>query len=253
MDADRLNPVTLITAATSGFGHGCARALAGYAQGGLILIDHDEITLAAAADELGARGPVPERISTLAFDVGDEERWAQAESFIRSQYGRLDWAILNASAAQTDDLVEWGQPRHLEAVYFSLRATMRLMHDNLAGGAIIVTAPASELKTPTGSNASLLHLIHAAAKEGAHDNIRINALLTGGGADTPRWAELPWFRDLLRECGEHAAALERIASLPEPVARYASADDICRLIMMLLSDDSHATGAALVVDGGYTL
>ncbi|HYD88246.1 MAG TPA: SDR family oxidoreductase [Vitreimonas sp.] len=253
MDADRLNPVILITAASSGFGHGYARTLASYAQGGLILIDYDEATLEASADELGARGSVPERVSTLAFDVGDEERWSQAERFIRSQYGRLDWALLNASAAPASELVEWGRPRHLESVFYSLRATMRLMHDNSAGGSIIVSAPASELKAPAGSNASLMHLVDAAAKEGAHDNIRVNALLTGGGGDTPGWPELPWFRDLVRECGEHRAALERIAQLPQPVARYASADDIRRLIMMLLSDDTHATGAALVVDGGYTL
>lgn len=253
MDADRLNPVTLITAASSGFGQGCARALAGRAQGGLILADADETTLSASADELGLRGPAPERLSTLAFDAGDEERWTQAESFIRSQYGRLDWAILNASAAQAnaDDLVEWGPPRHLTGVFYALRASMRLMHENIAGGAIIITASAAELRTK--GNASLMQLLDAAAKEGAHDNIRVNAILTGGGADTPGWSAAPWYRDLVRECGEHREALERITRLPSPVARYSSADDIRQLIMLLLSDDTHATGAALVVDGGYTL
>ncbi|MBC7767183.1 MAG: SDR family oxidoreductase [Phycisphaerales bacterium] len=253
MDADRLNPVILITGATSGFGHGCARTLAGCAQGGLILVDSDETSLCAAADELGARGPVPERVSTLAFDAADEARWAEAERFIKGQYGRLDWAIVNAPALQPSagDLVEWGQPRHLEGVYHSLRAVMRLMQDNSAGGAIIVSATAGELKSD--AKTSLMQLLRAAAKEGAHDNIRVNALLTAGGADTPRWSELPWFRDLVRSCGDPQAALERIGQLPEPVARYAGADDIRRLIAMLLSDDSHMTGAALVVDGGYTL
>lgn len=253
MDADRLNPVTLITAAASGFGAGCTRALAGRAQGGLILADTDEAMLSATADELGLRGPVPERLSTLAFDASDEARWGQAENFIRSQYGRLDWAILNASTAQpaADDLVEWGPPRHLAGVFYALRASMRLMHDNLAGGAIIITASAAELRTK--GNASLMQLLDAAAKEGAHDNIRVNAILTGGGADTPGWAEAPWYRDVVRECGEHREALERITRLPAPIARYASADDIRQLIGLLLSDDAHATGAALVVDGGYTL
>jgi 2-keto-3-deoxy-L-fuconate dehydrogenase len=57
----------------------------------------------------------------------------------------------------------------------------------------------------------------------------------------------------VREKGGERAAFDHIASLATPLARYAKADDIARLIIMLLSDDSPITGATLVVDGGYTL
>ena len=43
------------------------------------------------------------------------------------------------------------------------------------------------------------------------------------------------------------------SQLQSPLARYAAADDVARLIIMLLSDASPITGATLVVDGGYTI
>ena len=67
------------------------------------------------------------------------------------------------------------------------------------------------------------------------------------------WSSMPWFQDLVRETGSERAAFEQIAALATPLARYANADDIARLIVMLLSDESPITGATLVVDGGYTL
>jgi NAD(P)-dependent dehydrogenase (short-subunit alcohol dehydrogenase family) len=67
------------------------------------------------------------------------------------------------------------------------------------------------------------------------------------------WSNMPWFADLVRESGSEKAAFDRLASMATPLARYAAADDIARLIIMLLSDEAPITGATLVVDGGYTL
>jgi NAD(P)-dependent dehydrogenase (short-subunit alcohol dehydrogenase family) len=67
------------------------------------------------------------------------------------------------------------------------------------------------------------------------------------------WTRLPWFNDLVREAGSERGAFDKLAKQATPLARYAAADDIARLIIMLLSDESPITGATLVVDGGYTL
>ena len=257
----RLNPVTLITGAGSGIGAGCAQELARKSTGGLLLADVDEAALSLVADELDTAGVSPERVSTLAFDVSDIERWSQAAAFIQSQYGRLDWAVVNTSAATTplpapSDLVDWGRTTsaQLEATIQSLRTIMPLMARNSQGGAIVVTASAAAIKAePLAPNSGpgLLQVMRAASREAAHSNVRINAIAPGG-ATTPMWDQMPWFQDLVRETGDENAAFERIAQMPRALARYAQGD-VNRLIVMLLAEEAPITGATLVVDGGGTL
>jgi len=255
METDRLNPVTLVTGAAYGMGAMCARALSSRSTGGLILVDADEAALSAVADKLERRGVTPERLSTLAFDVTDEDRWTQAGAFIKAQYGRLDWAIVSADPPQApaSDLVQWGRklPQDLNGAFFSLRAVMPLMHLNMSGGAIIVTGGASALPTETRTaDFNLLQLVRAAALEGAHDNIRINLVAPG---ETAAWAHVPRFNDLVRESGSERIAFDTLSQMPTPMARYSGEEDVIRLIGMLLSDDSPMTGAALIVDGGDPL
>jgi NAD(P)-dependent dehydrogenase (short-subunit alcohol dehydrogenase family) len=254
--------VTLITGAGSGIGAGCAAELARKSTGGLLLADIDEAALTVVADELDAAGVSPERVSTLAFDVTDMDRWAQAASFIQDQYGRLDWAVVNTSAAHTkpvaeSDLVDWGRTTstQLEATIQSLRTIMPLMSRNAQGGAIVVTTSAAAIKAEplaAGAAPGLLQVMRAASREAAHSNVRINAVAPGG-PDTPMWHDMPWFQDLVRESGSESAAFDKIAHLQRPLARYAQGNDAARLIVMLLAEEAPITGATLVVDGGGAL
>jgi NAD(P)-dependent dehydrogenase (short-subunit alcohol dehydrogenase family) len=258
----RLNPVTLITGAGSGIGAGCARELARKSTGGLLLADIDEAALTVVADELDAAGVSPERVSTLAFDDTDIARWAQAATFIQAQYGRLDWAVVNTSAAHQkppveNDLVDWGRttPARLEATIQSLRTIMPLIAKNSQGGAIVVTTAAAAIKAePLAPNAApgLLQVMRAASREAAHSNVRINAIAPGG-PETPMWDEMPWFHDLVRETGNENAAFDKIAYMQRPLARYSQGSDVSRLIVSLLAEEAPITGATLVVDGGGTL
>lgn len=260
---DRLSPITLITGAASGVGAACARDLARRSLGGLVLVDSDEAALSRTADMLDRLQVAPERVSTLAFDVADQERWRQARDFITAQYGRLDWAVVNAGVAHSSmiaetELVDWKRDTstNLDAAFLSLRAIIPLIGANTLSGSIVVTAPASAISNggnvPLAANAGLLEFMRVAAKTGAAEDVCVNAVAIGGGS-APNWAAMPRFRDLVRETGSPNAALEKIATLSPPCARYAAADDIAKLIMALLSDDSPTTGVTLVVDGGYTL
>jgi len=254
----RLNPVTLITSAGSGIGAGCAHDLARKSHGGLILADQDESALALVADELDAAGASPERISTLAFDPADADRWRQAMDFIQNQYGRLDWAVINAPAAQPapdSDLVDLRRgvvPRSLDSTVAALRPVLPVMRKNTQGGSIVVTASADALNVDPGAKASLVQLVRAAAAEGAPDNIRINAIAPGG-AQTPSWDAMPWFHDLVRDTGSESAAFDKISRTKPALARYAAGGDIRRLITMLIVEEATISGATLVVDGGNTL
>lgn len=259
---DRLNPVALVTGAASGIGAAVIRQLQTKATGGLILVDVDEAGMAATADSLTE---APERVSTLAFDVADPTRWSAAAEFIADQYGRLDWAVVNAGVSSAGTITEtsfeeWRRVLaiNLDGAFLTLKSTMPLMRANAQGGAVVVVASASGLKPEPGvgaygaSKAGLLQLMRVAAKEGAPDRIRVNAIAPGG-VETPMWLNVPMFQDLVRETGSERAAFDRIAGLATPLARYSAPEDIARMIDMLLTDPSPITGATLVVDGGYTL
>jgi NAD(P)-dependent dehydrogenase (short-subunit alcohol dehydrogenase family) len=252
MENTRLNPVTLITGAATGVSTACLRDLARRSQGGLVLVDLDEAALCAAADDLEMQNAAPERVSTLAFDVTDKDRWGEAARFIEAQYGRLDWAVVYAGKARAPEtgLVDFrGKTSALDSAVQSLRASMPLMRMNQQGGVIVVNASAEAKAEPGAGKGALGQMLRAAAKEGAPDNIRVNAVAPGAG-NASTWAKTPWFNDLVRETGNAERAFAKISKMSAPMARYAHSDDVGRLIVMLLSDDSPMTGATLVVDGG---
>lgn len=61
-------------------------------------------------------------------------------------------------------------------------------------------------------------------------------------------------QDLLKQTGSEEAAFAALASMATPLGRYATAEEIAEQIVWLLSDRTALmTGAALVIDGGYTL
>lgn len=65
---------------------------------------------------------------------------------------------------------------------------------------------------------------------------------------------MAFFQDLAREAGSEAEAFRRLARMATPLGRYAKPEEIAGQIAFLLSEAaSSITGAALTVDGGYTL
>lgn len=239
----------LITGAASGIGRAVAEWLSEEGVLQLILVDRD----AAALEALKLRC----RIQRITGDVTDEGLWDSAD------LGGLDYAVINAGIAGAGpiadlDFAEWRRilSVNLDGAFLTLRAAMRAMAGR--GGAIVAVSSASGIKAEPGvaaygaSKAALIQLVKVAAKEGAGQGIRVNAIAPAG-VETPVWDAVPMFAERAAEIGRDAAFAE-MAKLATPMGRYAKPIEIAAQIAFLLSDEAaYMTGGVLVSDGGYTL
>jgi 2-keto-3-deoxy-L-fuconate dehydrogenase len=256
--ADR---VALITGAASGIGAATARALVASGIVGLVLVDRDASALADIASKLTTA-----RVVKRVHDVADEAAWIETGKAIGAEFGRLDFAVANAGVSDAGAIAEFSFERwrrlmavNLDGVFLTLKTAMPLIKDGGRGGAVVVVSSISGVKAEPGvgaygaSKAAVMQLAKVAAKEGAGDRIRVNAILPGG-VETPIWREMAFFKELVAQHGSETAAFEAMAKIATPLGRYAKPEEVAAQIVHLLSDESSTiTGAALVMDGGYSL
>lgn len=247
------NASILITGAASGIGAATARLLAERGAKKLILVDRDENKLSDFAFTL------PCERALLIGDVADEALWADAD------LTGLTHALVNAGIADGKPISElefadWRRvmSTNLDGAFLTLRAAMRAMKSG-GGGSIVLTASIAGVKAEPGigaygaSKAAVIHLARIAAKEGAPDGIRVNAIAPGG-VETPIWSRLPFFADMVMDMGSEQAAFEAMGKMATPMGRYARPEEIAGQIAFLLSNEAaFVTGACLASDGGYSL
>jgi NAD(P)-dependent dehydrogenase (short-subunit alcohol dehydrogenase family) len=252
--------VALVTGAASGIGLETTRKLVAEGATALILVDQQEAALNALGDEVEAQGLA---VMLCRQDVADEVAWEGVEHGIRHHWQGLDTLVVNAGVSDSGPIADlslaaWRKVMsvNLDGAFLTLRAGMRLLRD---GGSGVVVSSASAVKAEPGvgaysaSKAALLQLAKVAAREGAPRGVRVNAILPGG-VETPIWTEMPFFRDMVAESGSEAAAFAALAGMGTPLGRFARPEEIAGQIAFMLSPASGSmTGAALLVDGGYTL
>jgi sorbose reductase len=188
-------------------------------------------------------------------NVADPESVNKMIQNYENDFKTLDFAINNAGIFTVDSAIEISPEAfksvmdvNLNGVFFTAQAAAKLMVKNRAKGSIISTASMSAhiinqpqtIANYCAAKAGVVHLTKALAMEWAKYNIRVNCI-SPGYIQTELIATL---KDLLPVWS---------AKMPEG-SRLGYPEDLIGAFVYFASDASlFATGADLIVDGGYTI
>ncbi len=243
--------VALVTGAARGIGRAAAIALA---EAGADVAVND----VAHLDELESLTQEIEALGRRALacpgDVADSAQVASMTDAAVAHFGRLDIAVANAARSIRKPFVEltWEEAWAtfsvtLFGVWHTCQAAARHMVRQGEGGKIIIVGsvqaevPVAGASAYGTSKAGITHLGEILAVELAPHRINVNVI-------HPGWTDTPGERD------HYSEEDLRQAGLALPWQRLARPEEIGRVIRFLASDDAeYITGAAVRVDGGFTL
>jgi gluconate 5-dehydrogenase len=254
-DRFRLNGKRLfITGGTRGLGRAMALAIAD-AGADCILVGREKESLAATAEEIRQLG---RQAFTIQANVGKPDECEAACRQALAEYGPIDILINNVGgrriATPTTEL-----PLAAWQEIIDLNLTSTFLCTKLLGGPmlerrsgrVINIASISGMVANRGiggrsyetSKAAVIQFTRATAADWAPHGVTVNAICPGGFMTDPnvRWAK------------ENPEVIETFKNLI-PAGDFGQPEDLGPLAVYLASDASqYMTGAALVIDGGYTL
>ena len=244
--------VAVVTGAASGLGRASALRFAkeGAAvvaadlnsQGGELVVSE----IAAA----GGRGVYQRSDVTSESDVK-----ALIERAVR-EYGQLDITYNNAGVVGAMGSIasiseaDWDKTFAIltKAVFFGIKHSVEPMR-KAGGGSIISTASIAgmsgsfRLHAYSAAKAAVINLTRTAALELGKDKIRVNCICPGIISTPLVHGRLPGGKDVI----------DPLLGKAQAIARAGEAEDIANMALFLASDEaSWVTGAAMVVDGGFT-
>jgi 3alpha(or 20beta)-hydroxysteroid dehydrogenase len=231
--------VAIITGGARGQGAAEARLFA--AEGATVyLTDVLAADGAAVAAEIGG--------TFVEHDVTDVDQWKVVVERALSDHGRIDVLVNNAGilhwATMTETPIDvWNRVVAINqtGVFLGMQAVASAMKEQGSGSIVNISSVAAYSGSAPcfaygATKWAVRGMTKGAAQELGPFGVRVNSVHPGI-IDTPMMEGTP---------------LEQMGS-GVPLRRYASADEVAKLVLWLASDESsYATGAEFVLDGGMT-
>jgi NAD(P)-dependent dehydrogenase (short-subunit alcohol dehydrogenase family) len=256
LDRFRLDGKRLfITGGSRGLGREMALACAD-AGADCILVGREAVSLERTADDIRALG---RQAFTVQADVSRPDECEAACQRALSEFAPIDILINNAGGRRQNITTE-DMPLEVWRELMDLNLTSVFLCTKLIGGAMVVRGQGGRIINIASINAlvagrkiagrhyetskaAVVQFTRATAADWALHKITVNAILPGGFMTeaNQRWKSI------------HPEVIETFQQ-QIPMGRYGEPHELGPLAVYLASDASaYMTGAALVIDGGYTL
>ena len=245
----------VVTGASRGLGRSMALALADVGAD-VVITGRTQETLDATAAEIRALG---RQAWTVKADMGVPAECEATCELILRDFGPIDILINNVGnrevsvAIESEPLATWQRmiDLNLTSCFIGTKLIGAAMLERGNGGRIINIASISALIANRGiggrdyetSKAAVLHFTRCAAADWAPHGITVNAICPG-----------LFMTDINREWNERRPEVIEAFVKNVPMGRTGEPDEIGPLAVYLASPAAaYVTGAAYVIDGGYTL
>jgi 2-deoxy-D-gluconate 3-dehydrogenase len=243
--------VAVVTGGNGGIGLGMGRGLA-EAGAAVVVAARNRDKSGRAVAELRGLGAESEAIEVDVADEGSVEALVKATV---GRFGRLDILVNNAGMnirkpVESLKLDEWHQVLdvNLTSAFLASRACYPVMKKQGRGkiiniGSMMSIFGASFAPAYAASKGGMVQLTKAMAAGWAVDNIQVNAVLPG-------WIDTELTQRARQQIeGLHESVLRRT-----PAKRWGIEQDMAGVAVFLASSASDfVTGAAITVDGGYSI
>lgn len=252
-----IGKVAVVTGAGSGIGRATAVL---FASEGAIVIPSDIDRAGAAATAAQARRM--KASGTVEPVMADVSRSADVARLVKTaveSFGGIDVVFSNAGIIRGGSVVDLSEERRDELFAVNVNGAFLLGKHAIPhmrrppagtgrGGLFIITASAnsfyaeSDIAGYCATKGTAMQLTRAMAMDHGPEGVRVNCICPG-------WIDTPMSAPFLEENPKGRKFAGRIS----PAGRIGRPEDVARVVLFLASDESDfVTGAAYVVDGGWT-